>query len=127
MTGVTRLAGGLAVTAVGGDAYQDLASHAYLFVAVGSALGVVQLLLYAQLTADRAHATIAVWAVVAGEAAVVATVAHGSLVEVVGAALGTALVAAVLGLAWAARSTSAGRDAAAADPAIATPRPRRPH
>ncbi|HST67006.1 MAG TPA: oligosaccharide flippase family protein [Mycobacteriales bacterium] len=124
MTAVTRLAGGLAVTAVGGDAYRDLAAHAYLFVAVGSALGVVQLLLYAQLTADRAHATIGVWAVVAGEAAAVATVAHGSLVEVVGAALGTALVAAVLGLAWTARIT-AGRDAAAADPATATPpRPR---
>ena len=126
MTAVTRLAGGLAVTAVGGAAYQELAAHAYLFVAVGSALGVVQLLLYAQLTADRAHATIAVWAVVAGEAAVVATIAHGSLVEVVSAALGTALVAAVLGLAWTARIT-AGRDAPAADPAIATPpRPRSP-
>lgn len=104
MTGVTRLAGGLAVSAVGGHAYQDLAGHAYLFVAVGSALGVVQLLLYAQLTAARAHATIAVWAVVAGEAATVATVAHGSLVEVVSAALGTALVAAALGLAWTART-----------------------
>ncbi|HST66768.1 MAG TPA: hypothetical protein VLM05_16400, partial [Mycobacteriales bacterium] len=62
----------------------------------------------ARLTTDRAHATIAVWAVVAGEAAVVATVAHGSLTEVVGAALGTALVAAVLGLAWTARSNRAG-------------------
>jgi O-antigen/teichoic acid export membrane protein len=126
MTGVTRLAGGLAVTAVGGDAYQELAAHAYLFVAVGSALGVVQLLLYAQLTADRAHATIAVWAVVAGEAAVVATVAHGSLVEVVTAALGTALVAAVLGLAWTARITGSSRAAPASDPATSTPRRPRP-
>ena len=126
MTGVTRLAGGLAVTAVGGDAYRELASHAYLFVAVGSALGVVQLLLYARLTTDRAHATIAVWAVVAGEAAVVATVAHGSLAEVVGAALGTALLAAVLGLAWTARGVSSARASAAADPATSTPRRRRP-
>jgi O-antigen/teichoic acid export membrane protein len=104
MTVVTRLAGGLAVTAVGGDAYRELAGPAWLFVAVGSALGVVQLLLYAQLTAARATATIAVWAVVAVEAVVVATISHGSLVEVVSAALGTALVAAVLGLAWTARS-----------------------
>ena len=104
MTAVTRLAGGLAVTAVGGDSYRELAGHAYLFVAVGSALGIVQLLLYAQLTAARATATIAVWAVVAIEAAVVATIAHASLTEVVGAALGTALIAAVLGLAWTART-----------------------
>jgi hypothetical protein len=71
----------------------------------------VQLLLYSQLTADRAHATIAVWAVVATEAAVVATIAHGSLTEVVTAALGTALVAAGLGLAWTAR-TARHREAA---------------
>ena len=43
MTGVTRLAGGLAVTAVGGSAYRELAGPAWMFVAVGSALGVVQL------------------------------------------------------------------------------------
>jgi len=104
MTGVTRLAGGLAVTVVGGDAYRDLAGPAWMFVAVGSALGVVQLLLYAQLAAARAHATLAVWAVVAAEAVVVATVAHHSLTEVVGAALGTALVATALGLAWTART-----------------------
>ena len=65
MTGVTRLAGGLAVTAVGGAAYQELAGPAWLFVAVGSALGIVQLLLYAQLAAARGRATLAVWAVVA--------------------------------------------------------------
>jgi O-antigen/teichoic acid export membrane protein len=104
MTAVTRLAGGLAVTAVGGDAYRDLAGHAWLFVAAGSALGIVQLLLYAQLTAARATATIAVWAVVAIEVVAVATIAHRSLAEVVGAALGTALAAAVLGLAWTART-----------------------
>jgi O-antigen/teichoic acid export membrane protein len=103
MTGVTRLAGGLAVTVVGGDAYRDLAGPAWMFVAVGSALGVFQLLLYAQLAAARAHATLAVWAVVAAETVVVATVAHHSLTEVVGAALGTALVATALGLAWTAR------------------------
>lgn len=107
MTGVTRLAGGLAVTAVGGDAYRELAGEAWLFVAVGSALVVVQLLLYAQLTAARAHATLAVWAVVAVETAVVATVAHGSITAVVGAALVTALGATVLGLLWALRATRA--------------------
>ena len=105
-TAVARLAGGLAVTAVGGDAYRELAGSAYLFVAVGSALGVVQLLLYAQLTAARAVGTLAVWAVVAAEAAVVATVAHGSLRAVVGAALGTALAAAALGLLWTWRSAA---------------------
>ncbi len=104
MTGVTRLAGGLAVTVVGGDAYQGLAGSAWMFVAVGSALGIVQLLLYAQLAAARAHATIAVWAVVATEAALVATVAHHSLTQVVGAALATALTATALGLAWTART-----------------------
>jgi O-antigen/teichoic acid export membrane protein len=104
MTGATRLAGGLAVTVVGGDAYRELAGHAWLFVAVGSALGIVQLLLYAQLTAARGIATIAVWAVVALEAAAVATFAHNSLTEVVSAALATALTATVLGLAWTARS-----------------------
>ena len=46
---MTRLAGGLAVTAVGGSAYRELAGPAWMFVAVGSALGIVQLLLYAQL------------------------------------------------------------------------------
>jgi hypothetical protein len=76
-----------------------------MFVAVGSALGVVQLLLYAQLAADRAHATIAVWVVVAAEAVLVATVAHHSLTEVIGAALAVALTATVLGLAWTARTT----------------------
>lgn len=100
LTGITRLAGGLAVTAVGGSAYRDLADHAWLFVAVGSALVVVQLLLYAQLTA-RAHGTLAVWVVVAAEAALIATVAHGSLVSIVSAALAVAGIAALLGLAWA--------------------------
>jgi O-antigen/teichoic acid export membrane protein len=104
MTGVTRLAGGLAVTVVGGAAYRELAGTAWMFVAVGSALGIVQLLLYAQLAADRAHATIAVWVVVAAEAVLVATVAHHSLTQVVGAALATALTATALGLAWAART-----------------------
>jgi O-antigen/teichoic acid export membrane protein len=104
MTGVTRLAGGLAVTAVGGSAYRELAGPAWMFVAAGSALGVVQLLLYAQLAADRAHATIAVWVVVAAEAVLVATVAHHSLTEVVGAALAVALAATALGLAWTART-----------------------
>ena len=104
MTGVTRLAGGLAVTAVGGSAYRELAGPAWMFVAVGSALGIVQLLLYAQLAADRAHATIAVWVVVAAEAVLVATVAHHSLTEVVGAALAVALTATALGLAWTART-----------------------
>jgi len=104
MTGVTRLAGGLAVTAVGGSAYRELAGPAWMFVAVGSALGIVQLLLYAQLAMDRAHATIAVWVVVAAEAVLIATVAHHSLTEIVGAALAVALTAAVLGLAWTART-----------------------
>ena len=104
MTGVTRLAGGLAVAAVGGSAYRELAGPAWMFVAVGSALGIVQLLLYAQLAADRAHATIAVWVVVAAEAVLVATVAHHSLTEVVGAALAVALTATTLGLAWTART-----------------------
>jgi O-antigen/teichoic acid export membrane protein len=104
MTGVTRLAGGLAVTAVGGSAYRELAGPAWMFVAVGSALGIVQLLLYAQLAADRAHATIAVWVVVAAEAVLVATVAHHSLTEVVGAALAVALTATALGLIWTART-----------------------
>lgn len=107
MTGVAKLAGGLAVTAVGGDAYQELAGDAWLFVAVGSALVMVQLLLYAQLTAARSHVTLAVWAVVAAEAVVVATVAHGSLTAVVGTALGTALVAAAAGLLWALRTSRA--------------------
>jgi O-antigen/teichoic acid export membrane protein len=106
MTGVTRLAGGLAVTAVGGAAYKELAGPAWLFVAVGSALGIVQLLLYAQLAAARGRATVAVWVVVGGEAALVATVAHHSLTQVVSAALATALTAAVLGLAWTARAAS---------------------
>jgi O-antigen/teichoic acid export membrane protein len=104
MTGVTRLAGGLAVAVVGGDAYRELAGPAWMFVAVGSALGIVQLLLYAQLAADRAHATIAVWVVVAAEAVLVATVAHHSLTEVVGAALAVAVTATALGLAWTART-----------------------
>ena len=105
MTGVTRLAGGLAVAAVGGPAYRELAGPAWMFVAVGSALGVVQLLLYAQLAADRGRATIAVWVIVAAEAVLVATVAHHSLTEVVGAALAVALTATVLGLSWTARTT----------------------
>lgn len=100
LTGITRLAGGLAVTAVGGAAYQELAGRAWLFVAVGSSFVIVQLLLYAQLTAARQQVTLAVWAVVAAEAAVVATVAHGSLTAVVTTALGTALGAAAVGLLW---------------------------
>lgn len=105
MTAVTKLAGGLAVTAIGGDAYRDLAGDAWLFVAVGSALVVVQLLLYAQLTAARTTGTLAVWAVVAVEAVVVGTVAHGSITAVVGAALTTAVGATVLGLLWTLRTT----------------------
>lgn len=104
LTAVTRLAGGLAATAVGGDAYRELADNAWLFVAVGSTFVMVQLLLYAQLTAARKHGTLAVWAAVAVEAAVVATVAHGSLTAVVTAALGTALAAAALGTLWATRA-----------------------
>jgi len=117
MTGVTRLAGGLAVTAVGGSAYRELAGPAWMFVAVGSALGIVQLLLYAQLAADRAHATIAVWVVVAAEAVLVATVAHHSLTEVVGAALAVALTATALGLAWTARTALVRRSRPATAPA----------
>jgi O-antigen/teichoic acid export membrane protein len=117
MTGVTRLAGGLAVTAVGGSAYRELAGPAWMFVAVGSALGVVQLLLYAQLAADRAHATIAVWVVVAAEAVLVATVAHRSLTAVVGAALAVALTATALGLAWTARTALVRRSRPATAPA----------
>jgi O-antigen/teichoic acid export membrane protein len=109
LTAAARVAGGLAVTAVGGAAYQDLADNAWLFVAIGSTFVVVQLLLYAQLTAARQHVTLAVWALVAAEAAVVATIAHGSLTAVAGTALGTALVGATLGTLWAAR---AGRRAA---------------
>lgn len=104
LTGFTRLAGGLAVTLVGGAAYRDLAAHAWLFVAVGSTFVIVQLLLYAQLTAARQRVTLAVWAVVAVEAAVVATVAHDSLTAVVTAALGTALAAVAVGLLWSTRS-----------------------
>ena len=100
LTAVSRLAGGLAVTAVGGDAYAGLAPHAWLFVAVGSTFVIVQLLLYAQLTTARQRVTVAVWAVVAAEATVIATVAHGSLTAVVTAALGTGLAAAALGTVW---------------------------
>ena len=107
LTAVTKLAGGLAVTAIGGDAYRELAGDAWLFVAVGSALVIVQLLLYAQLTAARATGTLAVWAVVAVEAVLVATVAHGSITAVVGAALATAVGATVLGLLWTLRATRA--------------------
>jgi O-antigen/teichoic acid export membrane protein len=108
LTGAAWLAGGLTVTAVGGDAYRELAAHAWLFVANGATLVLVQLLLYAQLTAARLRGTAAVWGAVAVEAAVIATVAHGSLAAVVTAALGTALAAATLGVLWstrAARST----------------------
>jgi O-antigen/teichoic acid export membrane protein len=103
LTAVTRLAGGLAVTAVGGSAYADLAANAWLFVALGSTFVVVQLLLYAQLTAARQHATLAVWAVVAVEATLVATAAHASLTAVVTAALTTALAAVALGVLLSAR------------------------
>ena len=109
LTGITWLAGGLAVAAVGGAAYEELAAHAWLFVAVGSTFVIVQLLLYAQLTAARQRVTLAVWAVVAAEAAVVATVAHGSLTAIVTAALGTALAAAALGVLWSARTGATAR------------------
>jgi O-antigen/teichoic acid export membrane protein len=117
MTGATRLAGGLAVAAVGGSAYRELAGSAWMFVAVGSTLGIVQLLLYAQLAMDRAHATIAVWVVVAAEAVLIATVAHNSLTEIVGAALAVALAATALGLAWTARIALVTRSRPATAPA----------
>ena len=80
-------------------------------------MAIVQLLLYAQLAADRAHATIAVWVVVAAEAVLVATVAHRSLTAVVGAALAVALTATALGLAWTARTALVRRSRPATDPA----------
>jgi O-antigen/teichoic acid export membrane protein len=104
LTAVTRLLGGLAVTAVGGAAYRELAAHAWLFVAAGSAFVLVQLLLYAQLATARQRGTLAVWAAVAVEVALVVTVAHGSLPAVVGAALGTGLAAVTAGVLWAARA-----------------------
>jgi len=103
LAAVTWLAGGLAVSAVGGDAFRELAPYAWLFVATGASFVLVQLLLYAQLTAARLRGTAAVWAAVAVEAALVATVAHGSLTAIITAALLTALAAVSFGVVWSTR------------------------
>jgi O-antigen/teichoic acid export membrane protein len=77
-----------------GEAYLDVGPTLPLFAALGTGLALAQLVLFSGMaTADRAMAKLLL-AAVAAEAALVALFLHGSVAEIVGAAL--AVVAALL-------------------------------
>jgi O-antigen/teichoic acid export membrane protein len=88
------LAPGLAARLSFGEAYLDVGPTLPLFAALGTGLALVQLVLFTGMaTADRGMYRLLL-AAVAAEAALVALFLHGSVAEIVGAAL--AVVAALL-------------------------------
>lgn len=94
----TALLGSLAVTVVGGPAYVALAPYAWRFAALGSALALVQLLLYARLARHDHRASAFVWSAVLVQVALVALVAHGSGLAIVNTTLAVVLVLAAVAL-----------------------------
>jgi O-antigen/teichoic acid export membrane protein len=94
----TAALGSLVVKIIGGPAYSELAPYAWRFAALGSALALAQLLLYARLARHDHRATVVVWAAVVVQVSVVSLLAHGSVVAIVDTTLGVVLGLVALGL-----------------------------
>jgi O-antigen/teichoic acid export membrane protein len=90
--------GSVVVKIIGGVAYTDVAPYAWRFTALGSCMVLAQLLLYARLARHDHRAPAVVWSAVAVQVAVVAAVAHGSVVAIVDTTLAVVLVLVVVGL-----------------------------
>jgi len=83
----TALLGPTIVTAIGGATYAESAVPLWAFALVGSALSLVQLLLYARIASADRRSTVLVWVAVTLEIVLVGFWLHDSLAEVVGAAV----------------------------------------
>ncbi len=98
VTLVVRFAGSLVVAAVGGSAYSELTSEAWLFAAEGALFAVAQVLLYAQVARGNRHAVIFLWLAAAAFLAAVTFGPHDSVLVIVLTALGIACVVVVAGI-----------------------------
>ncbi len=91
VAGTAVLAGPL-VRVVFGEGYAPLAHTAWAFTALGAALAVAQLLVFSGIATQSVRLAVLVAATAAAEAALITLVLHDSVAQVVGAALGSALV-----------------------------------
>lgn len=89
------LLGGPLVAVVGGAGYAALAPLAWLFTALGVALALVQVLVYADLAVGRHRAGAAVWLAL-GASAVVVAGRHDTITAVVTGVLGSILAVAIV-------------------------------
>lgn len=83
----TAVLGPTIVAVIGGSTYADAAVPLWAFALVGSALSLVQLLLYARIASADRRSTVLVWVAVALEIVLVSFWLHDSRTEVVGAAV----------------------------------------
>jgi O-antigen/teichoic acid export membrane protein len=80
------------VAVVFGERYAALADTAWAFTALGAALAVAQLLVFSGIATQSIRLALLVAATAAAEAALITVALHDSVGQVVGAALGSALV-----------------------------------
>lgn len=115
---------GLVLDLAGGDAYEALRPHLWMFALQGSAFAVAQALLLSRLSTHRARAALPVWVVTAVFAAWVVVGRHGSLAEIVTSSLvATALLVTALavGRVEPDEGDRPRQDEAAGDPAASGP------
>lgn len=96
---VTAVFGRLVVRVAAGSSYDALAGEAWLFAAIGSGYALCQLLLFSQLAGRRTRLGTLLWGVVAVEALLITSVAHGSVAQVAAVAFAASGALAVAGLA----------------------------
>jgi O-antigen/teichoic acid export membrane protein len=81
------VAGTFGIRVLIGAAYAGIGSLAWAFAALGTALALVQLLLFSDIASSSGRMGAAVWGAVVVEIVVIATVAHDGAGQIVGAAL----------------------------------------
>ena len=91
-------AGELLVLLVAGERYAVLASHVWIFAALGGTLAVVQVLVYAGLAVGDRRLAVVAWGVVVAVSAAVLGTSGQSVTGVAGTALGGAAALVVAGL-----------------------------
>lgn len=96
-----------ALLLVFGEEYVDLAPAAWAFVALGSTLAIAHLLVVNGIAARTSRLAVLVAAAVVAEALVISLWLHSTVDEVVGVALTTVVVVAVVGIALASRRRAA--------------------
>lgn len=92
LVAATALLAGPLVDVVFGDRYAALADTAWAFTALGAALAVAQLLVFSGIATQSVRLAVLVALAAAAEAALITGALHDSVGEVVGTALGSALV-----------------------------------